>query len=220
MKLGRVYIIVSVLSQRVYVGSTTKTFEERWKSYKSLTCKTQTLLYRSLKKYGIENHIFHKAWEGDITIMLKVEAKVGRLYNVLDSNFGLNCKLPKESDKYYSVNKETRQRISKSKKGQSAGDKNYFFGKKGELSPMFVKTGEKHHNFGKAQSKEWIENNANSRKRALIQYSLNGEFIKEWSSIKEAGETLKIARSNISFCLKKENRCAHGFKWKYKLIEE
>jgi hypothetical protein len=50
----------------------------------------------------------------------------------------------------------------------------------------------------------------------IIQYDLNGEKIKEWSSTYEAATILKISRSNITRCLKKHQHQANGFIWKYK----
>ena len=56
-----------------------------------------------------------------------------------------------------------------------------------------------------------------SKYKSIIQYDLNGEFIKEWNSIKEASEMLKINRGDIgSCCQNKKYKTAGGFKWKYK----
>ena len=47
----------------------------------------------------------------------------------------------------------------------------------------------------------------------VLQFSLDGIFIKEWSSIKEASRTLRIDSSGISKCCNgKINHCG-GFKW-------
>ena len=51
----------------------------------------------------------------------------------------------------------------------------------------------------------------------IIQLDLNGNFIKEWSSIRQAG--LEIANTNgetIRKCLKGLQKTAYGFVWKYK----
>jgi group I intron endonuclease len=115
MQLGRVYMIVSP-SNKKYVGSTTRTFEKRWEDYKILNCKSQKRLYNSLIKYGVNNHKFYEVWTGDVQLMLKYEAIVGRLWNVLDRHCGLNSQLPKESDIYSCISKETRINMSISAK--------------------------------------------------------------------------------------------------------
>jgi group I intron endonuclease len=109
--IGRVYLIISP-SNRFYVGSTKRTFEERWWYYYTLNCKAQIRLYNSLVKYGPENHTFHKIWEGDVKDMYKIEAKYGRLFKVLDRKLGLNCSLPKENSNYSCITEETKLRMS------------------------------------------------------------------------------------------------------------
>lgn len=49
------------------------------------------------------------------------------------------------------------------------------------------------------------------------QYSLNGEFIKEWESIKSVEEFLGIkkAEANISACCQGRKKRAYGYIWKY-----
>ena len=50
----------------------------------------------------------------------------------------------------------------------------------------------------------------------IYQYSLDGEFIKEWKSISEASRCLKINAPNISMCAKGKRPNAGGYKWSYK----
>lgn len=49
--------------------------------------------------------------------------------------------------------------------------------------------------------------------KPIIQLSLEGKFIKEWSSAVEAEKYLKIKRKNISQCITGRNKTAGGFKW-------
>lgn len=50
----------------------------------------------------------------------------------------------------------------------------------------------------------------------VIQYDLQGNFIKEWPSCRVVYETLGYPRSNISLCAAGGAKTSHGFKWKYK----
>jgi hypothetical protein len=50
----------------------------------------------------------------------------------------------------------------------------------------------------------------------IFQFYKDGTFIKEWTSIKEAGESLGIDRSNLSSCCRGRVPIAGGFVWKYK----
>lgn len=51
--------------------------------------------------------------------------------------------------------------------------------------------------------------------KPVLQLNRDETFIKEWVSIKEAGETLKIGRSDISACCRGKQKTAGGFIWKY-----
>lgn len=52
-----IYKITNNITNKVYIGQSIK-INTRWAAYKRLDCKYQHLIYRSLKKYGIENHSF------------------------------------------------------------------------------------------------------------------------------------------------------------------
>jgi len=54
------------------------------------------------------------------------------------------------------------------------------------------------------------------QRKIILQYSLNGDFIKEWAGILIASRGLKIANSNIIQTLKGKRNQAGGFIWKYK----
>ena len=58
------------------------------------------------------------------------------------------------------------------------------------------------------------ERHQNSKK--VLQFDLQGVFIKEWSFIAEAGKELNINRSNITQCCKGNYKTAGGYIWKYK----
>ena len=56
----------------------------------------------------------------------------------------------------------------------------------------------------------------NSKK--VLQYDLNGNFIKEWNCVIDAINNLhlpKYAHSSISLCCRGKTQSAYGFKWKY-----
>ncbi|MDE5888957.1 MAG: hypothetical protein K2H20_02950, partial [Bacilli bacterium] len=50
---------------------------------------------------------------------------------------------------------------------------------------------------------------------SVLQYDLNGNFLKEWDCIADAETTLNIHKS-ISKCCRGQRKSAGGFKWKYK----
>lgn len=54
------------------------------------------------------------------------------------------------------------------------------------------------------------------RRKKVIQYDMQGNFIKLWCSVNEASLKLNIAKQNISACcLNKKHKSAGGYIWKY-----
>lgn len=85
-------------------------------------------------------------------------------------------------------------------------------GLKGHISP----------NKGKKMSKESCEKKSKSMmgvmNKPILQYDLQDNFIKEWSSISEAYLSLnkKITNGCINLACKGKIKTAFGYKWKYK----
>jgi hypothetical protein len=85
-------------------------------------------------------------------------------------------------------------------------------GLKGHVSP----------NKGKKMSKESSEKKSKSMmgvmNKSILQYDLQDNFIKEWSSISEAYLSLnkKITNGCINLACKGKIKTAFGYKWKYK----
>ena len=51
----------------------------------------------------------------------------------------------------------------------------------------------------------------------VVQLNKKGDFIKEFSSIREAGKSLnKDSVSSISACCKEKSKTAYGYRWMYK----
>ena len=51
--------------------------------------------------------------------------------------------------------------------------------------------------------------------KKVMQYTKSGEFVREWSSMKEAEIELGIAKSHICACCKGKLKSAGGYVWRY-----
>ena len=51
--------------------------------------------------------------------------------------------------------------------------------------------------------------------KPILQYDLEGNFIKRWDSIADANRSFGKGHSNISLCLTGRHKTAYGFKWEY-----
>lgn len=66
-------------------------------------------------------------------------------------------------------------------------------------------------NYGTRNTKARI-----SKSRPILQYDLQGNFIKEWFGIKNASENLNIDKSNIGECCRNKRKTAGGYIWRFK----
>lgn len=57
------------------------------------------------------------------------------------------------------------------------------------------------------------------RARKIIQYDLEGNKIKEWSSVSEAAKSLNKRHGNISGCCSGAFKTAYGFVWRWSVTD-
>lgn len=81
-----------------------------------------------------------------------------------------------------------------------------------------------HSNLGYKPTKETLKKLSDSHKgqnnqhleRPILQYSLDGELLKEWSSTVKAAKSLGIKRRSINNCIRGRSYTSGGFKREYK----
>ena len=126
---------------------------------------------------------------------------------------------------------ETRRKISNSLKGLFSGEKHPMFGKhqseeskkKMSSSKKGLQSGEKHPMFGKHHSEEskkkmsdkikGIQNEKLSKK--VLQFTLTGEFIREWPSAAECGRN-GFNASSVSACCTGKLKSHKGYIFQHK----
>jgi hypothetical protein len=114
-----------------------------------------------------------------------------------------------ESRKGHLVSEETRLKISLSQIGK----------KRGPLSEELKKKISESH-MGRRNSADAILRASIHRKRPVLQYDLQGNFIKEWVGAVDACRELHINRSTLCQCCNPNHRIksAGGFIWKLKRL--
>lgn len=115
-----------------------------------------------------------------------------------------------ESRAGYVTSDETKLKLSKAFSGKN----NPMYGKhhSEETKKKIIdsRSGYKH-------SQETIDKITRSGLKPVLQLDKDNNIIKEWKSIKEAGEHLKLDRGSISSCCNgKRYKKVGGFKWKFK----
>lgn len=118
----------------------------------------------------------------------------------------------KEKNPWYKKhpNEATREKMRAAQTGKQTGEKNPMFGKRHTEE---AKLKQSENRKGKAKGKD------NPKARAISQYSIYGEKIKDYSCISEAENELSLCRGgggHISACAKGKLKQAYGFIWKYR----
>ena len=62
---------------------------------------------------------------------------------------------------------------------------------------------------------EAIAKRAKTRSRAVNQYDLEGNLLKQWESITSAATTLGFGLTGISNCCRNKDKTANKYIWKY-----
>lgn len=186
---------------KVYIGQSTD-IDSRFVRYKKLDCKTQPKIYRSLKKYGIQNHTFDIIEECESKYLNVKERHWQEAYEVLGPK-GLNCVLTKSEDRSGVVGLSTRLSMKSSAQRRdkthmiSLGKRN----KEGALNPNFGNRGD-----------------LNPLSKKVLQIDpVSGAIVGTYGSIEEASRCTGIDRANISRCCNKVKRykTAKGYRWEF-----
>ncbi len=190
-------------SGKIYIGQSINV-KKRWDKYRRLDCKVQIKLYRSLLKYGFEQHKFEIIEECSEDQLLERETYWKQYYKVLEIP-SLCCRMDGRGGK---LSDETKKNISNALIGKpkplGMGDK-ISKSKKG-IALNYKRTSTHSYNLSQANNK------------SVNQYDLEGNFIKEWPSLKEAelyyNPRIKL-QDNIGACCREKQQTAYGYKWKY-----
>lgn len=194
-------------SGRIYIGQSIDIFN-RLKSYKQTKCNEQPKIYKSILKYGWENHLFEVELECNVNELNEKERFYQEKYNSVEK--GLNCVYTKTNDKSGKSSEETKLKISLNNARQFLGKKhteesklkmsNSLKGRQSRLGAILSNETKKKigdSNKGKKHSDETKLKMSLSRKNIPRLYSTNRERLVLdlangifYNSIKEASDIL------------------------------
>ena len=229
-------------SGRKYVGISSN-LSDRWKSKGRNYCTYNSIFKKAIEKYGwdniqhnvvVSNVGFKTACNMEKDFIAFNKAK-GISYNITDGGEGTLGRVPSE---------ETRSKISKANKGvppsQLAIMNSINSPKRKESNLKNIEIAHAawkgcHHS---EETKKRMSEKAKGRdmrkaieaarkvphglscRKAVVQYSLSGEYIQEFISLAEASKKTGVGRTSISNCLSKRACSAGNFKWQYKGKED
>ena len=165
---------------KTYIGQSVN-IEKRWNRYKNLIpkdCIGQPLIYRSLIKYGVKNHIFEIIELCNKEELNKLESYYIVLYNSFNSKCGLNLTSGGTNYLFSDI----------SRRKMSIAQKNKIFSKETRLK---MSISQKNRPMINHETKLKLSYS----KRKIILNVENGIF---YYGIKEAADSLNISLSNLS----------------------
>lgn len=209
MERTKIYLITNCYNNpnKVYIG---KTKNNRQKDHKRKF--GQQIEYAEIDEiYSLDK----KDWEPLETYWINQFRAWG--FDVLNKNEGgggpithsektkekISNKLKGISKNYLSLNKERGKKISKSLMGKSKSNKG---------KPL-----SEEHKQKIKQTRGFLKNRKNTWQiTPVLQYDLQGNFIKEWESQTEATKFLGKTGDGIGACCRGRQKNAYGYVWKFK----
>lgn len=228
--MGFIYKITNKINNKIYIGLTRKTPQERWKmhinaAYNIHSKDYNALFKKAIRKYGVENFIVETIEEcSTLEELKKREIYWIKYYNsyAFDSNgWGYNSTRGGDCATYekavYQIDILTGKIINEfssiveAEQMTGAGDINLVLKNKYGEQP-----------FGSGTT--WIYKNEYNNYHpeehyeqygVICQLDLLGNFIQYWLGPTQASKKLNITQGNISSCLTKNRQKAGNFQWCY-----
>ena len=224
MSIG-IYKITNPKGQ-IYVGQSIN-IERRFKEYKRLAKRAAgRKILNSLKGFGVKNHVFEIIEECLIEQLHEKEYYWKKYYTSVEN--GLNCDYFDNSGGPRS--EETKRKISEGAKGKKRSEETKQKLKKPKTEEHKQNISKSKQNISKETKrkisegkkgktpnrdyKEW----AKTRTNPILQYDLDGNFIKEWEGTKAAALYLGCDPTTITANLRGITKKGYGFIWKRKTI--
>jgi group I intron endonuclease len=217
---------------KIYIGQAIDLDKRLYQYQKPKKNQIGIQIYNSLMKYGVNTHIIQIIEECKLNVLNEREIYWIKHYNCIKE--GLNIELggkggkrseeTKEKIRIGSMGKNSRKITQYNLKNQSVKTWNsirlaedvYGKGIKSVLCGKIHTAGGFIWRYEEDLLPSSYKTPAHPNRKPLIQYDLEGNFIKEWGSTIEVQKTLGYSNSNISMNAIGKSKTAYGYKWKYK----
>lgn len=218
----KVYKYTNIINGKIYIGQTMDTLEMRAgaNGYKYRKCPH---FYNAIKKYGWENFISEiladnltreQANELEIEYIEKFNSQNPEVgYNISDGG-NTNSVLRKKIYQYSLDGEYIRE-------WESLSDAIRFYGQ--SIAPATrMRSAGYQWNYEKVDKMTSNHNPNTGISKKVYQYSLDGDFIAEYSSISEAAKVNNKLNSfkHISQCCNNKRRSAIGFRWSFERVNK
>lgn len=206
-----IYKITNLINNKIYIGETIRNLNVRWNEHKSEALGGRHgytyHLHNAMRKYGIDNFIIEIIDNCPDEERFIVESKYIQLYDATNPNKGYNAVLEGNGRTLIS----TDAIMEAWNEGLTINDTAKLLG----IHKSTVSKRLHANNISEEEIKQRYGESVRKRcSRPVIQYDLQGNFIKRWpsaTSCKEGG----YEQGEISSCCNQNIRIAYGYLWKY-----
>lgn len=190
--IGTIYCYTNLNNNKKYIG---KTLRNNWHlRINEHTARRSDCyhLHRALTKYG------------DTAFKIDVLYQTSVMDNTLENKLILNKELSEAEIECIKLFDTTNPKFGYNITKGGDGIVGYKFSKESKQRMSKSRAGSNHWNYGKY----------NSAGKSIKQYTLDGEFVKEYPSMSQASRETSISVCNIVQCKNKKADSAGGFIWK------
>lgn len=204
--MGYIYLIINNINGHKYIGKTTQSIKKRWQEHlndsKKEDCETRPL-YRAIRKYGAENFSIEEVERCDVTTLSEREQYWIQYYNTYEDGYnatlGGDGRIVLDYDEIIKVYLMRHNATEVARVLNCSKDSVYKILKLNDIPIV---------------SSAEIAKERNSKK--VIQYDKSGNFIKEYSSAKEAELVMGNTQRHIVDVANGRRKSAYGYIWRWK----
>lgn len=212
--MGYIYCITNQVNQKKYVGLTIRSLSVRFKQHKSDRNKYPNIpLYKAFNKYGVENFSISLLEEVDNSMLSEREIYwIDKLGTFISKN-GYNATLGGQGGHRIYDDNDKERIVELWESGMSISDVNNVTG----IGENFISSVVQELPNFKEHTQEIITSRIRkTRGRRIKQYSLTGEFVKEYETASDARRELGLSSSTqIISCCQIPTYTCHGYLWRY-----
>ena len=239
MPVGYIYRIDNLENGKFYIGQTIQTLQKRWNDHVSDTknLSDEMVIHLAMRKYGVNMFTMEPIHAVECETKTELKKQLNEIeiqvieqlrpeYNTAKGGLGHTGVIVRRfgvDNHFYGKThtEETRQRISQNNKGRFLGKKlteetkrKMSECKKGDKHPL------KNNPEFRLRAIQNMQSLIQSNKKHVMQFTKDDIFIQEFGSVKDAAESINVAPSTVTICLKGRSKTAGGFKWKYSTSSE
>lgn len=208
-----IYKITNLINNKIYIGETVRDIDVRWNEHKSVSLNERGHgynyhLHNAIRKYGIENFIIEEIEQCDDEKRFERETYYIQLYNSNNKENGYNYVVEGEGASPY-LTQDFLDAWNEGLRIQQIAEKlgcHY-----ATVSKRLLANGITEEDIKERHKDFLVERDG----KPVLQYSLKGEFIKEFPSTGACGKE-GFQQSAICCVCNQKQKSAYGFLWKYK----